>query len=354
MRVVVTGLDGVTRELGVAGGCWNDRPSGDTVDLSGFVSLPGLADAHAHLSQPDMTVLEPGDPAEIARRAFAAVAAGVFLVFDKGWCDEGVLTLTDRPPSERPHLQAAGRIIAGADGYFPGFATEVDDAGLAAAVAAAVGPGGWVKVVGDWPRKGRGPVANFGEGALATAVEVAHAAGARVAIHTMARDVPSIAVRAGVDSVEHGLYLTDDDVVSLGARGGMWVPTILQMEAVMTAFGPDRTAGRVIGEGLGRVRALLPEAQAAGVKVLTGTDLAVPSDRVAREAIRLVDYGLTPDQAVAAVSDDPLAGAGLTAGFAMGRSADVVSFAVDPCDDITTLLEPVAVVRAGRLLRGPG
>ncbi|MDX1449868.1 MAG: amidohydrolase family protein, partial [Acidimicrobiia bacterium] len=237
-------LDGRVFELDPVDGRWAPSSGGDRRDLTSLVSLPGLVDGHSHLAHSDMENLSPGNPVGVAERAFAAVQSGVFLVFDKGSCDTVVLTLQDRPPANRPHLQAAGRIIAGPVGYFPGYARETDEAGLAEAVAeGAAASAGWVKLVGDWPRKGVGPVANFGEEALAAAVRVAHAAGCRVAIHTMAPDVPSMAVRAGIDSIEHGLYLTDADVRALGARGGIWVPTVMRMEAVVAQFGMERTAG---------------------------------------------------------------------------------------------------------------
>lgn len=354
MRVVLTSPDGTTHERGVYGGRWTDLGDGETLDLSHLIALPGLVDGHAHLAHEDVANLVPGDPEGIARRAFAAIEGGVHLVYDKGSCDTSVLALTERPPTERPHLEAAGRMIAGEVGYFPDFAVETDDAGLTEVVrTAATESAGWVKIVGDWPRKGIGPVANFGEEALTKAVEVAHAAGARVAIHTMAPDVASIAVRAGVDSIEHGLYLTDDDIRALGARSGMWVPTVLRMEAVVAQFGMERTAGRIVSEGLDRVRSLLPSAQKAGVTVLAGTDLIIPTAQVAEEAIRLVDYGLTVPQAVRAVSTGGWEAAGRDTGFRSSDSADFVAYAENPIADITALRRPVAVMRAGRLLVDP-
>jgi imidazolonepropionase-like amidohydrolase len=354
MRLVFTDLNGATVERSIANGSWSESRDGEAVDLRHLVSVPGLADGHAHLAHADVANLVPGDAPGVAQRAYAAIEAGVLLVFDKGSSDGVVLSLTEQPPDRRPHLQAAGRMIAAEGGYFPGFAREVDEEDLAEAVReAATESIGWVKLVGDWPRKGVGPIANFDEAALSTAVRVAHEAGARVAIHTMAPNVASSAVRAGVDSIEHGLYLTDDDIRILGARGGMWVPTVLRMEAVIEQFGPERTAGRVVAEGLDRVRSLLPLAQAAGVTVLAGTDLIVPSARVADEAIRLVDYGLSPEQALRAVSRDAWGAAGLGVGFAPGGAADLVSFAVDPREEITALRTPPVVIRAGRVLRMP-
>lgn len=352
MRVTFTTLDGSTISLGVEQGRWTDASDGETHDLTGLYAVAGLVDGHSHLAHPDMGDLSPGDATAVAKRAFAAVESGVFLVFDKGSCDTVVLSLRDRPPSARPHLQAAGRIIAGPVGYFPGYAWETDEEGLAEAVRqGAKESAGWVKIVGDWPRKGIGPAPNFGEEALATAVRVAHAADCKVAIHTMAPDVASMAVRAGVDSIEHGLYLTDDDIRMLGDRRGVWVPTVMRMEAVVAQFGLERTAGRVVSEGLDRVRALLPDAQDAGVVVLAGTDLTVPTARVAEEAIRLIEYGLTAPRAVEAVTIAGWRSAGLAEPFRPGSPADVVAFDRDPRDDPAVLSDPTFVMRAGKVLR---
>ncbi|HSJ29248.1 MAG TPA: amidohydrolase family protein [Acidimicrobiia bacterium] len=352
MRVILQDLDGEVVERGVADGVWTAEPAGEVLDLSAFACLPGLADGHSHLGGDDMATLGPGDPVEVARRAFHAVERGVFLVFDKGWSDTAVITLRDVPPVDRPHVRAAGRIISAEAGYYPDFAVEVDEAGLADAVRrTAAEAAGWVKIVGDWPRRGIGPVANFGKSALTAAVEAAHAVGARVAVHTMAPEVASVAVRAGVDSIEHGLFLTDDDIRVLGARSGMWVPTILRMEEVVAQFGPERTGARIVAEGLDRVRSLLPGAQAAGVRVLAGTDLAVPTGDVAAEAGRLVEYGLTPSQAVEAVSLGAWSAGGLGRPFAVGAEADLVAFRRDPRHDIAELARPVALIRAGRVSR---
>lgn len=353
MRYAIRDLAGAEFELGVEGGRWVSGGEGPVVDLRRWWAVGGLADAHAHLSQDDM-VFDPGDPAAIGSRAMVALDSGVFLCLDKGWRDAAVLEVLSEPPDRRPDIQAAGRMIAGVGGYYPGFCIETDDDGLASAVAeAADGAGGWVKLIGDWPRRGRGAVANFGEEAVSAAVAVAHRAGARVAIHTMAPDVASMAVRAGVDSIEHGLFLTDADIAVLGARGGAWVPTVLRMEQVIEQVGLDRTGGRLVAEGLSRVRSQLTNAVAAGVHVLAGSDLAVPSSQVAHEALRLLDYGLDPQDVVASITEATRAFAGLAPSFTVGETADVVAFDRNPCEDPTVLLEPVVVVRGGGVRRGP-
>jgi imidazolonepropionase-like amidohydrolase len=352
MRVAIRDLSGTISERGIEDGRWVDVTGGTMLDLSDAWCLPGLADAHAHLAQ-DTMVFEPGDPEAIAARALTVLDGGVLLCFDKGWSDTSVLTLLQRPTWQRPDLQAAGSMIATAGGYYPGFAEETDEAGLAATVRAAVsGSAGWVKLVGDWPRRGVGAVANFDDDALRLAVDIAHQGGARVAIHTAAPHVASAAVWAGVDSIEHGLFLTDDDIRELGARGGAWVPTVMRMEAVLEEVGRERTGGRVVAEGLDRVRALLPSAPATGVHVLAGSDLVVPSSRVVDEALRMLDYGLSPEASVEAVSTAAYRYAGRSTEFAVGEPADLVAFEVHPHDDPSVLGAPHTVIRAGRVRKG--
>ena len=350
--LLTSGVDGVPIRLQVEGDRFIE-PASDSppeVDLTGFHTLGGLADCHAHLAVDALSdVQRPGEIEGIRRRAFAHLERGVFLVVDKGWRNEAVLTLSQDPPSTRPHLQAAGRIIAGPEGYFEGFAVETDDLGLSAAVASATISGGWVKLVGDWPIKGRGPVISFGEEALHRACEIAHAAGARVAIHTMAPDTPAIAVRAGVDSIEHGLYLTAADVALHGQRNGAWVPTIGNVREVMATLGPGSSGARILGEGLENVARILPLGIEAGISVLAGTDLGLAHGEVAREAAFLTSYGLTDGEAVAATTHAAYRYLGIPY-LSPGASADVVLFNGDPDADVTLLQRPVAAMRAGRII----
>ena len=347
----ISGSDGVPFRLQVERDLFTaPAEAGIEIDLTRFFALGGLADCHAHLSVDALNEVEQtGDLSGIRRRAFAHLEHGVFLVLDKGWRDEVVLRLLGEPPSIRPHLQAAGRIITGPHGYFEGFAVETDDAGLSAAVAAATTTGGWIKLIGDWPQKGKGPVISFGEEALTRACEIVHAAGARVAIHTMAPLTPGRAVRAGVDSIEHGLYLTGDDIAVLGSRGGAWVPTIGNVRDVRKMLGWGSSGARVLGEGLDNVSQILALAAEAGVAVLAGTDLGLGHGEVAVEAGLLKSYGLTDRAAVAAASDSAYRYLSIPF-LTPGASADVVLFDRDPSTDVTELQRPVAAMRAGQLV----
>lgn len=327
----------------------------DWIDLRHLWSVPGLADCHAHLAARDIQEMVDGVPDEDARIAESVrsqLDGGVLLVADKGSRSDDNLQVLDWPGDRRPEMHMAGRILAPADGYYPEFEIDVSASDLPGAVETACATAAsWVKLIGDWPRKGVGAIPNYAEGELASAVEVAHRHGRRVAIHTTAPDTPSLAVAAGVDSIEHGLYLTPEDLRVLGERGGAWVPTVVAMEAICEMLGPDSTGGKLFSHGLENVRQLLPEAAGAGVQVLAGTDLHLEHGRVAQEAVALCRYGLTESEALAAVTTNAYDYLDSSRGFASGLIADLVAFNVNPCDDIAALSTPQVIMRAGRTVR---
>jgi imidazolonepropionase-like amidohydrolase len=339
--------------LDVAGEHWElPEGAGGEVIGEGMWALPGLVDAHAHFAAAEGQSWVSAGPDGAASNARRSVAAGVMLALDKGWSDLTAVEMLARvDPGERPDIDAAGVVLAVEGGYLPDFAREIDPDVIGDAVALAAKEGsGWVKLIGDWPRKGQGPVANFSEAQLSTAVRVAVDHGARVAIHTMARDVPSIAVDAGVHSIEHGMFLSESDLARLGERGGMWVPTVLQVEAVIAQLGGDSSGGRLLREGLENVTRLLSPALEAGVQILTGTDLAVGPRQVGEEAVRLWELGMPAKDVVAAVSNAGLVANDRVAGFEPRAPANAVFFDSDPVADPRVLLHPSIVVRLGRVI----
>ncbi len=357
MIVQLRDLAGAEYRLGVVGGKFVDASSGngEVRDLRDLIATGGLADCHAHLSGDDVTDMIDYDgvdlQAKMRRNAVLQLEGGVLLLAEKGAKSSLSLQFLDENESGRPRMQMAGRMIAVPGGYYPGFAAEIDGSNLAETISEAVGGGAtWVKIVGDWPRKGIGAMPNFAEDALSQIVALSHEAGCRVAIHTAAPKTPGIAVRSGVDSIEHGLFLSRVDIAALGARGGAWVPTLVAMEGIAQWLGESSSGGRMLHDGLRNVSDLLAEAVDAGVAVLAGTDVAVRHGQVAREALRLIDYGLSPAQAVHAVTEAAYDYLDVDAGFEPGRPADLVLFRKDPVVDPTELLRPALVMRAGRVV----
>ncbi|MGI9667225.1 MAG: amidohydrolase family protein [Acidimicrobiia bacterium] len=319
-------------------------------------ALPGLVDAHAHLTmtspQDIRGITESEMAGNVPKTAWAHVERGVLLILDKGGGTDLSLMSLDHDADLRPIVEVAGAMIHPAGGYMPGFGVEVEGDALVAHVRdVAATRGGWVKLVGDWPRKGQGPVNNYTFEQLTEAVEVVHAAGAKVAIHTMANSA-SEAVAAGVDSIEHGPFLTSGDLGQLARRGGAWVPTIVNMLDVIDMLGADSTGGRMFQKGLDQMRTNLPIAEELGVTVLAGTDMAVPHGEVAIEASRLHEYGLSNSAAAKAATTAGYDYTGRTDPFTPGSQADVVFFASNPFDDVTVLERPELVIHRGRTIGG--
>lgn len=334
-------------------GIW-EEPDGtpDLVLGRDMFALPGLVDAHAHFAAPIGKDWQSDSFDRAVERATRAVRSGVLLALDKGWSNLDTIRIIETiAPELRPEIEAAGIINAVEGGYWPDFARELTHENFAEAIETSIAEGkGWVKLIGDWPRKGQGPVVNFDEDQLRTAVEMAQAQGFRVAIHTMAREAPGMAVRAGVHSIEHGLFLNSQDLENLGERDGMWVPTILRMEAVIAQLGDTSTGGRLLVEGLANVRRLMPEAADAGVHLLAGTDVTVGAHDVALEALKLVEYGLAPDRALDAVSTAGFLATERPSNFEVDSPANAVFFAVNPREELEVLTHPARVLRLGRIV----
>ncbi|NND83885.1 MAG: amidohydrolase family protein [Acidimicrobiia bacterium] len=345
-------LDGSEHRRSITSGRFS---RGDDVglDLRSLVALPGFTDAHGHLANDSLDDYLGAAPASSpVDRAFAQLRSGVFLVFDKGAASRGHLALLEEDPTRRPDLEMAGSIIHPPGGYYPGVSDRESEAADLVRVASeeAAGPARWVKLIGDWPRPGLGAIPNYEEEDLAAVVATAHEADCRVAIHTAAPGTPSMAVRAGVDSIEHGLFLTADDVEALGARGGAWVPTLLAMGSIRDSLRAGSSGQILFDDGIRNAASLLRDAVDAGVHVLAGTDLAVPHGRVAEEAVAMAEAGLGPALAVEALTTTGRTYAGLGDPWEDGAPADLVAVAGDPLGDPATLLDPVVVMRHGRLL----
>ena len=354
-RVVLRSPLGDTVIRSIVDGVWReDIADPDMLLGEGMWAIPGLVDGHSHLAgdamPPDSS---PPELAAARTRARDALEAGVTLLFDKGWSDETVLDLIEAvDATERPHIEAAGRIIASPGGYYDGFAHEIDPADLEATVAReAEGRAGWVKLIGDWPRPGIGPQQNFTSDQLEAAVQLAYQHGRRIAIHTMARDVPSVAVAAGVHSIEHGLFLTEDDLDGLAARDGIWVPTLRQVEATAASLRPGSNGQAMLAEGVANASMLLPLAVEAGVRVLAGTDMAGTSAEVAKEALRIGECGVAPLAVLGIVGLNGHDAAGRSTEFEVGSSADAVLFAADPSVELDVLGHASHVIRAGRVVK---
>jgi imidazolonepropionase-like amidohydrolase len=327
-----TFLDGTAADRVVAG-------TGEPEQLPGRFALAGFVDAHAH---PTVAADEHGpylaDAAYGAARLDEYAASGVTVIRDAGGLGQVTLGFARTAADRRPVVTAAGRFLAPANRYFPRMHSPVPAEELAATVRAQVEAGAaWVKIIGDFPEWGEdGPVphstaATYDLGTLRQAVEAAHAAGARVAVHSNLPDSGLVGI--GADSIEHGVGLGHPELAALGSRGGAWTPTLC---AVLRDRDPADPAARArAGELRERLRDCLPYAVAHGVRVLAGTDIV---GTIAQEIALLAAHGLTVTQAIAA------AGSRARDFLGIHPAGDIVTYDADPREDPGVLARPAAVV----------
>lgn len=326
----------------------------DEIDTGHLWALPGLADAHAHLTMTSLAgiegLTEDEMRANIPVTAWAHVERGVLLILDKGGNTDASLVTLDHDADLRPFAEVAGAMIHPAGGYMANYGVEVEPGELVEHIrSVATTRGGWIKIVADWPRRGVGPVNNYPLETLTEAVQIAHDAGARVAVHTMA-DGASDAVAAGVDSIEHGPFLTEDDIRTLAGRGGAWVPTVGNMRHWVEVLGRESSGGRLLQAGLDRMEVNLPLAEEVGLIVLAGSDLAIPHGQIAEEARLLRQYGLSDRAATIATSTAAYDYVGRKDSLTAGSTADVVFFAENPYDDVGTLDRPELIIHRGQVV----
>jgi imidazolonepropionase-like amidohydrolase len=316
--------------------------AGDEARLPGSYAVTGLVDAHCHVT---VDTDAKGLPF-VSNRAFAdrrlgeMAGQGVALLRDVGGASEITLDFAHGTSPGLPAVVAAGRFHSCRDRYFPRMYTPCDADQLEASIRREVANGAtWVKIIADFPRVVDGvprgeKAATYDEETVRRAVETSHSLGARVAAHsTMGA---SALVAMGVDSIEHGNGLTEDDLAALGARGGAWTPTV---GAVVGA------ADHMPPEHLPHLEALkqhyrhhLPIALRAGVTVMAGSDAAVP---LARDIALLAEHGLTPVEAIEAATR------AARAYLDVQPSGDLVTFNTDPREDPSVLANPSAVVLQG-------
>ena len=339
LRGVVLPADEV-RDLWLVGDRITFEPvtGAETLTDRGFI-LPGLVDAHCHIG-----IRPGGDPIEAVdeARELAAVdrAAGVLAIRDAG-SPFPYPELDDDP--EMPRLIGAGRHVAPVRRYLRDIGVEVEAGELSTAIKAQAAAGnGWVKLVGDWIDRDVGDLAPAWDvTAMAAAVAAAHAAGARVASHLFAEESVAALVRAGVDSVEHGTGLSNEDIDEMARRGTALVPTMINVETFggIAARAEEKFPG--YADHMRRLHDRFPgvvaAAHEAGVPIYVGTDAgggighgqAARGDAAAARAGRHVHDG----RAAGRRPGGRGSGSGFP-GLVEGGLADWSSTTRDPRDDL--------------------
>ena len=345
--------DGRFAEIGVA--LAGDEPQ---LDAGGATALPGLIDAHTHLSL-DATpeALEHGaershgyQAIDSARRARELLAAGVTTARDVGGVAPVILGLRDAIAdglTRGPRIYAAGAWLTAPEGHgwHVGALAEGED-GVRQAARDQLDAGVdllKLMVSGGVIGTGHGPnTEQFNEREVRVATLMAHAEGKTVAAH--AHGEPSIrnAVLGGVDTVEHASFVTAELIGEMLERGTAIVPTLAVIRIVIAA------AGEALGaETLERAhevaaahRENIIAAWRAGVPLAAGTDMGSPftgPEALHDEIAQLAGLGMTAHEAIQAATLEGARVLGLEDELGTvrpGRRADLLVLDGDPLADL--------------------
>lgn len=342
-------------------------PNATVVDLRRYTGLPGLIDLHTHITY--YWDRRPGTRPRGQRRLPAVT---VFLAQDNArrTLEIGVTTVRDLNASgdmdfamrelTRTGAMTGPRIFASGPGLSARQGAPPDPDAMRKLVDERIKAGAdWIKVFGS-----RGGFENvdgtqtvtFDE--MKAVVDVAHAQGKKVAIHSYGSSGVRDAVRAGADSVEHGADVDDATIAEMVKRGTVWVPTVDHNRYYIDAkdeYGFAEGSERALQDYINRNFDAVRRAVKAGVKLGMGSDAVYSMfGQNTRELGWFVKAGLTPAQALAAATTTAAALLGMDKELgrvAPGYLADLVAVEGDPLQKIDALFTGVRwVMREGTVV----
>jgi imidazolonepropionase-like amidohydrolase len=189
---------------------------------------------------------------------------------------------------------------------------------------------------------------------IAAAVDEAHRLGKKTAAHAHGDLAARAAVKAGIDSIEHGSFLTDETLALMKTKGTYLVPTLLVGEWVTRKEATFPPAIAAKAKAAVSVRSdMFRRAQRIGVKIAFGTDAAFSYGVAAREFGLMADLGLTPAAALRTIpaAADLLGLGSLIGTIEKGKEADLVAVSGDPLKDIKATERVFFVMKGGRVYK---
>src|SRR5271170_2280416 len=354
-----------------------------TIDLSNATILPGLIDCHVHLTMSPYSMgpggLHASYPRQAltgARNARVTLEAGFTTVRNVGAAGYSDIALRDAikagdVPGPRMLVSGPPLSITGGHGdenflapqydwSSDGVADGVD--GVTKKVRENIKYGADVikfMATGGVLSEGDNPaLAQYSPEEMKAIVDTAHGLGRKVAAHAHGATGIKFAVLAGVDSIEHGSYINDEDIQLMKEHGTYLVPTVYLEDWLME----NLTTLGLTPSMIEKAKMVMPIAQKnishafkEGVKVAFGTDAAVyPHGLNAHEFAKMVSMGLTPLQSIQAATvnaADLIGWSDRVGTLESGKFADIVAVQGDPLADVRVLESVRFVMKGGEVIK---
>jgi imidazolonepropionase-like amidohydrolase len=354
-----------------------------TIDLPNSTVLPGLIDSHVHLTGDlknsgyrSLGISLPRATLTGAHNAKITLDAGFTTVRNvgaEGFSDVALRDAINDGDIPGPRMLVSGPLLGITGGHCDNnllpWEYHVTEGGVADGVEAVQHKvrenikygADLIKIcaTGGVLSKGDDPQASqFTQEELKAIVADAHRLGRKVAAHAHGAQGILWATEAGVDSIEHGSYINDEDIAEMKKHGTYLVPTLYLGDWFLANAESLHVPPDVIAKG----KAVMPAARknvahafASGVKVAFGTDAAVyPHGLNAREFAVMVKLGLTPLQSIQAATinaADLLGWSDKVGAIEPGKWADLIAVDADPLQDVTTLEHVKFVMKGGAVVR---
>ena len=362
-------------DLAIAGGRIAElRAAGGACDFEAACVTPGLVNAHAHVEmsgEPDtMAAIASRRPNErliaAVENARKSVAAGVTTIRDVGSSHRIAADLRDAIDAGRipgPRMRAAGEVLCmtGGHGWPVGRAVDSPwDARKAVREQLWAGAD-CIKLIATGGVLTKGAVpgnAQLTPDELAAAVDEAHRHGMRVAAHAIGTQGIKNALRAGVDSIEHGHMLDDEAIELFKSRHAFLVPTLTAPTCILAHLDDGRQPQHVLDKARTVNEAMLANVRRAyenGVRIAGGSDAGTPynyHENYAYEVELMWSLlGMTPLQALHAATAVAAELIGLHGGtLAVGEPADLLLLARDAGEDVRALRDVQTVIKGGEVV----